>query len=103
MPALNDDNQDTIVFKYFNKGKKHLDNAAKFFRTMNDLEGLALVEFNRSLLFLALKEFDNSIDHFRLSGQVAYPMPSPSKREMWRDAYVERAKENGFDDVENYI
>ena len=78
----------------------YLDTFKDFFKDIGDLESLAYLDFNYSLLYLDMKEKEKALEHFKLSETIAYPSPSPMEREERRRMFMDSAKENGFIEIE---
>ncbi|MBN1389455.1 MAG: hypothetical protein JXA22_02320 [Candidatus Thermoplasmatota archaeon] len=55
--------------------KQKLKNASLLFEKHSILEGLSVVEYNRTLLYISMKDMDKAISHYRESIRVAYPLP----------------------------
>lgn len=80
----------------FDKAKRYLNRSKKIFRNANDMEGLAGYEFNKSLLHAQLKEEEKANYHFRLSEQVADPLPWRYQREERRRVFKDRMVQSGL-------
>jgi tetratricopeptide (TPR) repeat protein len=85
-----------ILHGDFDKAKRYLNRSKKIFRNANDMEGLAGYEFNKSLLHAQLKEEEKANYHFRLSEQVADPLPWRYQREERRRVFKDRMVQSGL-------
>ncbi len=63
------------------KAKRYLDRARKTYLSLNNFESLSALEYNVSLILLAEKEFEKSIEMFNRSMFKTYPLLSNDRRE----------------------
>lgn len=82
---------------------EQLERSRIIFGHFNDLEGLSLYEFNLALVLLDARRFDEAFDHFKLSETIALPLPVKYERDERRNYFIERAGENGFENIDDSI
>ena len=87
----------------FDLSKNYLSRAYGIFEGLGDVEGLAAVEFNLSLMYLEMRNDEEAVSHFKLSESIAYPLPSPHERMERRKDFIGRANRYGLEDVGNLI
>ena len=87
----------------FKLAQSHLKRANEIFMETNDAEGFAIVKFNEAILFLFKKEQDKALELFRESETVAYPLPSPQRKKILREYFLEVARELDLKEIENKL
>lgn len=87
----------------FDLSKGYLKRAYDIFSSYNDYEGLAIVEFNYALLYIEMRDLDKAMEHYAKCKEVAFPLPTEKELVIFRDEVIKRAKEKGFEGVENII
>lgn len=87
----------------FDIALKYLKKAEKITKGIGDLEMLSTTYFNYSLVYIMMKEFDKALNIFKLSNEIAYPLPSPIEKEERRKFILECGNENGFQNIESMI
>ncbi len=81
------------------KGLIRLKRSENIFKRFNDLEGFSIVEFNRSLIYLDMKELEMAREAFIKGTEVAYPLPPPNEAAERIISFLKRARDNGFSDL----
>ncbi|MDG6224742.1 MAG: tetratricopeptide repeat protein [Candidatus Thermoplasmatota archaeon] len=87
----------------FDLSKGYLKRAHEIFSSYNDYEGLAIVELNYALLYIEMRDLDKALEHFAKCKEVAFPLPTEKELVIFREEIIKRAREKGFEGVENII
>jgi tetratricopeptide (TPR) repeat protein/predicted transcriptional regulator len=82
---------------------KYLDESETIFFDLEDHEGISMIAFNKGLYYLSMKKLDQAIQEFERFRTIAQPLPGPHMLNLLKNAFINRAKENGFDDIETYL
>ncbi len=85
------------------KAERYLNSSERLFRSVNDMEGVAAVEFNRALKSISEKDIEGLKVHFKRSEEIAYPLPPEYERSFRRKVMSDRAKEMGLEDIVSFI
>lgn len=81
----------------FETSETYMDHARKVYYDINDLEGIAWIDFQESLFHLEKKDLEKALEAFRRSEMIAFPSPSPGERKLRREVFFERAIRNSYD------
>ena len=81
----------------YSSALKNIMNAQEIFKSKNDFDGQALVEFNFALYYIALGDKEKAIQHMKAAEIIAYPLPCPYERKVRRDAFAQRVEEADLD------
>lgn len=87
----------------FSLAKRYLNDAESIFWSLNDIEGVAMIAFNRGLFHLAKKEYLEAVEQYTIFESIGRPLPGPYLSNVLRQEFVDRARKYGFDDVDNYL
>lgn len=87
----------------FDLARNYLESARKTFEIMNDYEGLSIIEFNLALFHIESGNVDQAVKHFQLCNEIAFPLPSPQDRKIFREEVINRANENGIEGMKSLI
>lgn len=87
----------------FKTAEKFLNEAELIFKEVEDVEGLMMIAYNRGLFYLAKKDLKEALKQYEFFRDIGSPLPGPYLENILRKDFIERAKENGFQNLENYI
>jgi tetratricopeptide (TPR) repeat protein len=91
--------------KNFDKSADHLDKARRIFEERGDLDGISSVEYNCSLMYIEKGDIVEAFKHYKISEEVAAPLPTEIEKRERRQYFLKAARQNNLplDSIEQIL